>query len=278
MKGAIAGGHPLTAETGARVLEAGGNAVDACVAASFASWVCESPLTGPGGGGFMLVHRARDRKTRVIDCYVAVPSGRGGEMEAIDVDFSGGSTQVFRIGGAAVAVPGALAGLEEARRRFGSLPWRELFEPAIALARDGVELTPAQGYLHAILDVILRHGQESRRLFGGDAPLAAGERLVQPELADTLALFAEGGARALYRGDLARELVRHLKELGGAVTRRDLREYRVIRRRPVEVRFRGCRFESNPPPATGGTLVCYGLERLGRRELTADRLLEVMDE
>src|ERR671918_260055 len=134
MKGAIAAGHPLTAETGARVLEAGGNAVDACVAASFASWVCESPLTGPGGGGFMLVHHASDRKTRVIDCYVAVPSGRGGEMEAIDVDFSGGSTQVFRIGGASVAVPGALAGLEEAHRRFGSLPWRELFEPGLAHA------------------------------------------------------------------------------------------------------------------------------------------------
>jgi gamma-glutamyltranspeptidase / glutathione hydrolase len=278
MKGAIAAGHPLTAEAGARVLEAGGNAVDACVAASFASWVCESPLTGPGGGGFMLVHLARDRKTRVLDCYVAVPSGRGGEMEAIDVDFSGGAAQVFRIGAASVAVPGALAGLEEAHRRFGSLPWRELFPPAIALARDGVELTPAQGYLHAILDVILRHGEEARRLFGGDAPLAAGDRLVQHELAATLALFAEEGSRALYRGDLGREVVRHLKERGGAVTLRDLREYRVIRRRPVEVRFRGTDFESNPPPATGGILVCYGLQQLAHRQPTNERLLEVMDE
>src|ERR671918_1682961 len=157
MKGAIAAGHPLTAETGARVLEAGGNAVDACVAASFASWVCESPLTGPGGGGFMLVHHASDRKTRVLDCYVAVPSGRGGEMEAVDVDFSGGPTQVFRVGAASVAVPGALAGLEEAPRRFGSLPSRELLGPAIALAREGVEINGAQAYLHALLDVILRH-------------------------------------------------------------------------------------------------------------------------
>ena len=278
MKGAIAAGHPLTAEAGARVLEAGGNAVDACVAASFASWVSESPLTGPGGGGFMLVHLARDRKTRVLDCYVAVPSGRGGEMEAIDVDFSGGSTQVFRIGAASVAVPGALAGLEEAHRRFGSLPWAELFEPAIALARDGVELTPGQAYLHAILDVILRHGEESRRLFGGEAPLGAGERLVQPELADTLVLFAEEGSRALYRGDLGREVVRYLKEQGGAVTLRDLREYRVVRRRPVEVRFRGSPIHSNPPPATGGTLVCSALRRLGRGEPTSERLVEVMRE
>jgi gamma-glutamyltranspeptidase/glutathione hydrolase len=278
MRGAIAGGHPLTAQAGAAVLEAGGNAVDACVAASFASWVCESPLTGPGGGGFMLVHLARDHQTRVLDSYVAVPSGAGGEMEAIDVDFSGGSTQVFRIGAASVAVPGALAGLEEAHRRFGTLPWAELLAPAIGLAREGVEITSQQAYLHAILDVILRHTEEGRRLFGGDAPLPAGARLVQPVLADVLAVFAAEGAHALYRGDVGREIVRHQKEHGGGVTLRDLREYRVIRRRPVSVRFRGCDFRSNPPPATGGILVCFGLQQLYRREPTTERLLEVMDE
>lgn len=278
MRGAIAGGHPLTAEVGAQVLAAGGNAVDACVAASFASWVAESPLTGPGGGGFMVVHLARDHRTRVLDFYVSRPSGRGGEMDEIDVDFSGGSTQVFRIGAASVAVPGSLAGLEEAHRRFGSLPWRELFGPAIALAREGVEITPAQAYLHAILDVILRHTDEGRRLFGGDAPLAAGERLVQRDFAGTLELLAEQGSAALYRGDLGREIVRHLKEEGGAVTLRDLREYRVIRRRPVGVRFRGADFRANPPPATGGVMVCYGLQLLDRGEPTSERLIEVMAE
>src|SRR5215211_7051586 len=278
MRGAIAGGHPLTAQAGAAVLEAGGNAVDACVAASFASWVCESPLTGPGGGGFMLVHLARDRKTRVLDSYVAVPSGAGGEMEAIDVDFSGGSTQIFRIGAASVAVPGALAGLDEAHRRFGTLPWAELLEPAIALARNGVELTGPQAYLHAILDVILRHTEEGRRLFGGDAPLPAGAVLVQPELADVLAVFAEEGANALYHGDVGREVVRHLEENGGAVTERDLQDYRIIRRRPVQVSFAGCDFRSNPPPASGGILVCFGLQQLGRGEPRTERLLEVMAE
>ena len=278
MRGAIAGGHPLTAQAGAAVLEAGGNAVDACVAASFASWVCESPLSGPGGGGFMLVHLASDHKTRVLDAYVGVPSGAGGEMEAIAVDFSGGSTQAFRIGAASVAVPGALAGLEEAHRRFGTLPWAELVAPAITLARGGVEINAAQAYLHAILDVILRHTEEGRRLFGGDAPMPAGAVLVQPELANVLELFAAEGADALYQGDVGSEVVRHLKEHGGAVAMRDLREYRVIRRRPLSVRFRGCDFRSNPPPATGGILVCFGLEQLYRREPTTERLLEVMDE
>src|ERR671929_916723 len=105
MRGAIAAGHRLTAEVGATVLREGGNAVDACIAAALASWVTESPLTGPGGGGFMLVHRARDRTTRVLDFFVAVPGlgaegSAGHEMEEILVDFSGGSTQLFRIGGA----------------------------------------------------------------------------------------------------------------------------------------------------------------------------------
>ena len=91
MRGAIAAGHPLTAEVGASVLAEGGNAVDACIAAGFASWVVESPLTGPGGGGFMLVHRARDRTTRLLDFFVAAPGlgrrRRPAQMESVDVDF-----------------------------------------------------------------------------------------------------------------------------------------------------------------------------------------------
>src|SRR5213079_3060590 len=136
MRGAIAAGHPLTAEAGARVLAEGGNAVDACLAAAFASWVAESPLTGPGAGGFLLVHRARDRTTRVLDFYVAIPgvglgARRPAEMESVDVDFTPESSQVFRIGAASCAVPGAVAGLGVAHRRWATRPWRELLQPAI---------------------------------------------------------------------------------------------------------------------------------------------------
>src|ERR671934_1477731 len=125
MKGAVAAGHPLTAEAGARILAEGGNAVDACIAAAFTSWVVESPLSGPGAGGFMLVHRARDASTRLLDFFVATPGlglrrARGGEMEAIDVGFGGDSEtkQVFRIGPAACAVPGTPLGLETAHRAY----------------------------------------------------------------------------------------------------------------------------------------------------------------
>src|SRR5438067_5508608 len=134
VKGAIAAGHPLTAEAGARVLATGGSAVDACVAAAFVSWVCESMLTGPGGGGFMLVHEAETGRTVVLDFFVAVPrAAPAGSLLELAVDFDGDTQQLFRTGAAAVAVPGTALGLEVAHRRWGRVPWAELAAPGAAL-------------------------------------------------------------------------------------------------------------------------------------------------
>ena len=136
MKGAIAAGHPLTAEAGAAVLHEGGNAVDACVAAAFVSWVTESPLTGPGGGGFMLVYRARDRTARLHDFFVSLPgkgltAGERARMEDVDVDFDGSTHQIFHIGAASAAVPGNPLGLEVVHRLYGTRPWAAMIDPAI---------------------------------------------------------------------------------------------------------------------------------------------------
>ncbi|TML15920.1 MAG: gamma-glutamyltransferase [Actinobacteria bacterium] len=268
MKGAVAAGHPLTAQAGARVLEAGGNAVDAAVAAALVSWVAESPLTGPGSGGFMLVHRARDRSNRVFDFFVAVP-GLGlpnrelADMDRVDVDFSGGSSQIFHIGAASCAVPGAPIGLEDAHRSFGSLPWRELFQPAIDLARNGVELNNGQAYLHGILDLILRHTPESRAVYEQDGErLVADDTLVQTDLAGTLELLAEEGGKVLFEGELAQKISEHVRAHGGCITQEDLERYRVIRRRPVTASFCGEEYVSNPPPSAGGILIAYGLPLL----------------
>jgi gamma-glutamyltranspeptidase/glutathione hydrolase len=269
MRGAIAAGHRLTAEAGAEILAEGGNAVDACLAAAFVSWVAESPLTGPAAGGFLLVHRARDRSDRLLDFFVSVP-GRGSKrppephMESIDIDFDGSSHQVFLIGPGSCAVPGALAGLEAAHARYATIPWRRLVEPAIALAREGVELTPQQAYLHAIIDLILRHAPEGRSIYGEHGRMRAGERIVMDDLASTLEAVADGGARALYEGELGRELVRYLAANGGLITRRDLADYRVIWRRPIRAPYEGHEFVSNPPPSSGGVLIGYGLSLLDR--------------
>src|SRR3954466_10122466 len=226
MRGAVAGGHVLTAQAGARALEAGGNAVDAAVAAALVSWVAESPLTGPGAGGFMLVHRARDKSTRVFDFFVAIP-GLGdetatGEMDHVDVDFSGGSTQRFHIGAASCAIPGAALGLETAHKMFGRLPWRELFAPAVEHARNGVELNDGQAYLHRILDGMLRHTPEARAVYERDGDyLRRGDTLVQRDLAQTLEVLAEKGAAELYTGELGRAIVDHVRASGGCFTHRD---------------------------------------------------------
>jgi gamma-glutamyltranspeptidase / glutathione hydrolase len=291
MRGAIAAGHPLTAEAGARMLREGGNAVDACLAAAFVSWVAESPLTGPGGGGFLLVHRARDGRSRLLDFFVTVPGeglprGTVGEMETVDVDFES-TIQAFRIGAASVAVPGSVAGLDVAHRMFATIPWAQLLEPAIELARTGLELTRQQAYLHAILDIILRHTREGRAIYGPEGErLVAGDRLVMSEFAATLELLATEGARAFYEGTFAHRLSDHIRKHGGTLTPEDLAGYRPIWRRPIAVEFLHHRVVSNPPPSSGGVLIEYGLRMLERAGLggpagTADaisRLVEVMGE
>jgi gamma-glutamyltranspeptidase/glutathione hydrolase len=275
VKGAIAAGHPVTAEAGARVLEEGGNAVDACVAAAFAAWVAESPLTGPGAGGFALVAPADGSPPRVADFFVATPGlglgvPAGGEMHAIDVGFGGDSetTQVFRIGGASCAVPGTAAGLDALHRAYGTLPWAEVVAPAAELARAGVELSRPQAHLHAILDLILRHTAEGRRLYSrpDGSRLQPGDVLRLPDLADTLDRIAAGGSAVLYTGELAAETAATVAEAGGRLTAEDLAAYEVVWREPVRVRYLGHEVVSNPPPSSGGILIAYGLallERLG---------------
>jgi gamma-glutamyltranspeptidase / glutathione hydrolase len=292
MRGAVAAGHPVTARAGARILSEGGNAVDACIAAAFVSWVTESPLTGPGAGGFMLVHRARDRSDRVLDFFVAVPglgaraqNGRA-EMEAVDIAFAPANLQRFRVGAAACAVPGTVAGLGEAHRLYGTVPWGELVAPAIETARAGVELIPAQAVLHEILDPVLRRDAEGRRIYGGDAALASGARISMRDLAGTLETIADEGPAAFYRGELARRISAFVRERGGGITAQDLAAYRVIRRAPVRAPFRGHEFVSNPPPSAGGVLIAFALrvlDRLGRRRRGSDGdaialLAEVMRE
>jgi gamma-glutamyltranspeptidase/glutathione hydrolase len=274
MRGALAAGNPLTAEAGADVLRAGGNAVDACIAAAAVSWVCESPMTGPGGGGFLLVHHAAEGRTWLLDFFVALPERPAEQAELLElaVDFDGDTQQLFRTGSAAVAVPGTVLGLWEAHRRFGSMPWPELLAPGAKLARDGVVLDEPRAYLHGILDPLLRHSPEGDALYGPGRPLQAGERFAMPELAETLELLAAEGAASFYRGELAERIAAHVP-----LTLEDLARYEVIDREPLEVRYRGGEFRTNPPPSSGGRLLAVGLETLADAEPTTLAVARAMD-
>ena len=164
--GAVAAGHPLTAQAGARVLREGGNAVDAAVAAVLTSCVVESGLTGLGAGGFMLVHTPDEDV--LTDFFVEVP-GRGGVEPGADlvpvVVHFGDATQVFNIGAASCGVPGTPTGLEAVLRRFGSVPMADLAAPAARLAREGVVINAQQAYMHHLLEGIFGAYPESRQIY-----------------------------------------------------------------------------------------------------------------
>ena len=253
MNGMIAAGHPLTAAAGARVLREGGNAVDAAIAAMLTSWVAEPLLTGPGAGGYMLVTGAGERPT-LLDFFVAAPGfgavDRRGELEAVEVSF-GDATQVFNVGAASVGTYGNPAGIEEAARRWGTVPLNELAAPAAAHAREGVATNTVQAYINAILEGIVHE-----RL------LREGEKFQDPELADTIDRLGSEGAAPFYTGEIGAAVVAELEPRGGVLTTEDLARYQPVARDPVRASYRGREILTNPPPNAGGTLLAMAMELL----------------
>jgi gamma-glutamyltranspeptidase/glutathione hydrolase len=267
-RGVVAAGHPVTAEAGARVLREGGNAVDAAVGAVLASFVAESPLTGLGAGGYMLVYEPGS-EPELLDFFVEVPgragSARRSELVPIPVYFSPDTPQVFNVGAASCGVPGTPAGLELAGERFGSVPIAELARPAAALARDGIEVNARQAFFLEILKPILTSTEEARRVYapGGDY-LREGDVFRLPELADALDRYAADGAEPFYRGEVAKAICDWVGDRGGTLGTDDLAAYEPQPRDPVRARFRGREILCNPPPSSGGILIGLCLELLGR--------------
>jgi gamma-glutamyltranspeptidase / glutathione hydrolase len=282
MKGVVAAGHPLTAEAGAEVLRAGGNAVDAAVAAVLASFAVESPLTGFGAGGFMMVGDGEE--TTLIDFFVAAPGKdgveRGVELAPIPIHFDAETVQTFYVGPASCGVPGTPAGLELALRRFGTMPLAELVGAGVRLAREGAPINAGQGYILDILWPIQERLPESRELYApGGSKLGEGDVFRFPELAEALERFGAEGAEPFYRGEVAAALAGHVRERGGTLGPTDLAEYEAIARRPVAASFRGTEVLTNPPPSSGGILIAYSLgllERLGA-ETGPEQLVAAMD-
>jgi len=257
------------------VLRAGGNAVDAAVAAVLMSFVAESPLTGPGAGGFMLVHEA-GRGSHLLDFFVAAP-GKGlahahpAPLLPIDVAFAADAVQVFNVGPSSCGVPGTTAGLSEALRRFGTLALGDLTEGPARAARQGVEVTDIQAFVLQILAPIFRSTPEGTALYEPRGrPARAGERLALPELGDLLDRLGSEGVDFLYTGDVAAAVSAWVLDRGGLLTAEDLGSYEVVERIPACATFRGRRVLTNPPPSSGGILIADALELLERIERPGD--------
>ena len=281
--GVVAAGHPLTAEAGANALRAGGNAVDAALAAMLASTACEPLLTGLGAGGYMLVVPPGEEPV-LLDFFVEAAGcgadpARRAPLDAIDVNF-GDAHQIFNIGPSSVGCYGVPAGIEAASTRFGTMPLTDLVRPAAELARDGVALNAQQAYIFEILAGIVTATPEAAALHApGGHVLREGERFRNPELADSLERLAQDGAAPFYTGDIAAAVTEWLAERGGVLTAADLERYRPIEREPVRVGFRGREVLTNPPPSAGGVLIAYVLAALDREPapVGAVDLVELME-
>nr|VFJ50587.1 MAG: gamma-glutamyltranspeptidase / glutathione hydrolase [Candidatus Kentron sp. FW] len=299
-RGVVSAGHEKTAHAAEVVLQQGGNAFDAVLAALVCACVVEPVLASVGGGGYLLA-RTEDGRTHVYDFFVQTPQQKRPEVELdffpISADF-GTAQQEFHIGKGSVAVPGVVRGIFAIHRELGTLPMRDIVAPAVSYARKGVPVNEFQAYIFSIVGDIYVATPEVAAIYGRhqgvtrvdsqrppaggfDArnpqtkmrPIMQGEVLRQPALADTLESLAIEGEDLFYRGEIAKTIVRDMREEGGYLTAQDLSTYRVERRQPLRLTYRGQRLSTNPPPSSGGVLIAFALKLLE----TSGCLFDVFD-
>jgi gamma-glutamyltranspeptidase/glutathione hydrolase len=240
----VAAGHPATAEAGLRILEEGGSAADAAVAASLASCVAETVMTGLAGGGHAIWFDGKTGETRLLDFFVTVPKVHPDQavapLDDVGVPF-GNEIVHYQVGIASCAVPGVPAGLDELWTRHGRLAWARIVEPALELARSGVDMPPAHAACLAMLAPVMTLREGARIYSPGGELLEAGDRLDQPGLANALELMRDEGARTFYEGTIAETLVALMHERDGPVSRGDLETYQPLWLEPVGTDYLGLR-------------------------------------
>ncbi|HEY8408821.1 MAG TPA: gamma-glutamyltransferase [Gaiellaceae bacterium] len=234
----VAAGHPATAGAGVEILREGGSAADAAVAASLASCVAETVMTGLLGGGHAIHWDAATRTAENVDGFCAVPSGTGAELVHLEVPF-GAELVHYAIGPASCAVPGVPGLLGELHARHGRLPWSRLCEPALRLARTGVPMPPAHVACLVMLEPVMTLREGARLYAPNGHLLEPGELLQQPGLVRALEALAAEGAASAYTGTLADALLALSDERGGLLTHADLESYRAEWLAPLSVRWRG---------------------------------------
>ncbi len=268
--GVVAAQHRRAAEVGAAVLEAGGDAVDAAIATSFAIGVVEPWMSGPAAGGTMVLWRAKEGKARVIDFGCRSPR----ELNPADYPLSGAgkSSDLFPwptvvedrnvMGATSVAVPGVVSGMDLAHQHFGRMPWKELVTPAAKLADEGLLVDWYTTLVTAANARVLSKDPDTAKMFledghwpiAGDWTALSERHLNQKAFAQTLLHIAEGGAQAFYKGDIAEQLARDVRAKGGSLSVRDLHDYQATMVEPLTIDYRGGRIYATPGLTGGPTL------------------------
>jgi gamma-glutamyltranspeptidase / glutathione hydrolase len=274
----VAAGHPATAAAGAEILDAGGSAADAAIAAALASCVAETVMTGLLGGGHAIYFDATAGVARNLDCFCAVP-GLGAverETELLHLDVPFGAELVhYAVGPASCAVPGVPAGLGALWESHGRLPWATLVEPALRVAGEGVAMPAAHVACLTMLEPVMTLREGARIYAPQGRLLQTGERLDQPGLVSALEVLAAEGAASAYTGTLASSLLALSDERGGLVTADDLRAYEAVWSDPVDSEWLGRRFSTRDGlSGVPGTLA--RLPRL-RRLTTAERVVALVE-
>jgi gamma-glutamyltranspeptidase/glutathione hydrolase len=258
--GLVVADNELASQAGMEILKRGGNAVDAAIATALALSVVDQGSSGLGGGGFMVIYRAKDRKSFALDFRETAPAASRREQYVKD----GKPVRSLSLNGAlAVAVPSEVAGLVEAHKKFATLPMAVLAAPAIKLASDGFRVDTAMGVVLNRNVATLKRYPDLARVYlpGGESP-KPGDLIRQPELAETLKAIAQHGAQVFYQGWIGQAIVEYVRQQGGVMAQEDLKNYKPVWREPLIGSYRGRQVIGMPPPSSGGVAILQMLNVL----------------
>ncbi|WP_269914090.1 gamma-glutamyltransferase [Acinetobacter sp. HY1485] len=259
--GMVASEQVLATQVGLDILKRGGNAIDAAVGVGFALAVVLPNAGNIGGGGFMVLHDAKTGKDFTLDFREMAPQKASRNMYLDEKGNVIPDQSLYTHN--AVGVPGTVAGMEYALKKWGSLPLSEVIKPSIDLAQKGIRVSPA---LAKLLDVeqqnLAKWDSTKAIFFKNNTPLKEGDLLVQKDLAKSLKLIAKHGSQVFYNGEIGQKIVAEMQHHGGIMSAEDLKNYKAIERPPIVGDYRGYKIVTMPPPSSGGVHIVQILNML----------------
>lgn len=258
-KGVVAAADPLASKAGVEILKKGGNAFDAAVATSFMLGVVEPQASGLGGGGFAILYVAKEKKAYVVDFREAAPAAA--KSSFFKLNEKGEIPEAnFLLGWTAVAVPGQMRGMEMINKKFGTMKWADLIQPAIEQGEKGIIVNDTLAKLaveeFAHMDKSVTKAFFEKTFIKNGLPIAKGEKVINKEYVESLKKIAKGGPDVFYTGEIADQIAKaYAKDGKSWITKQDLANYKAILREPLQTTYRGYTIDVLPPPSSGGLTV-----------------------